>query len=80
MGLHWGCRSEGRQTGREDVGGGRGKINRQLNWKVAEREGEVGARLLETKDKRFTRGSGLGEHERHALPPRSRPTYFLSTY
>ena len=41
-GLHWGCGSHGRQSGREDVGGGRGEINRQLNWKEAEKEGELG--------------------------------------
>lgn len=37
--------SESRQKGRKDVEGKRGEINRQLNWKVAEREGEVRARL-----------------------------------
>ena len=30
------------QTERGDVGGGWGEINRQLNWKVAEKEGELG--------------------------------------
>lgn len=43
--------SDSRQNGRKEVGGGWGEINRQLNWKVAEREGEVRSRLLETKEK-----------------------------
>ena len=49
-GLHWGCGSQGRQTGREDVGGGWGEINRQLNWKVAEKEGELGFWKRRRKD------------------------------
>lgn len=53
----WDCtggegESESRQNGRKDAGDGLGKINRQLNWKVAEVEGEVRARLLETEEKR----------------------------
>lgn len=41
VGLHWEGGSESRQKGRKDVEGKWGEINRQLNWKVAEREGEV---------------------------------------
>lgn len=43
---------ESRQKGRKDVVSKWGEINRQLNWKVAEREGEVRARLLERKEER----------------------------
>lgn len=46
----WG-ESESRQNGRKDAGDGLGKINRQLNGKVAKMEGEVRARLLETEEK-----------------------------
>lgn len=53
VGLHWGEGGpESRQKGRKDVVSKWGEINRQLNWKVAEREGEVRARLLERKEER----------------------------
>lgn len=56
-GMALGRGSEGRRPGREDVGGGRGEINRQLKGKGAEREGEVGASFLETEKKGLLRRS-----------------------